>query len=140
MGTFVEYREDRFRPEYGGVEWVRRLNKALEEHDTEITPVGYREGKGPTQQVTQENTVIYINQVADELDCVSVNYEPDGENVFTWYWRHMFENDEMFAHVVGVIGHWATQIVTMYPLPHVVQQYEAMIDSQIPDEIPDNLV
>lgn len=140
MGTFVEYGKDSFRPEYGEVQWVRRLNQMLEAREAELKPVGYKEDGQPTQQITQENCIVYINQVADELDCVSVMYEPDGEDIWTWYFRHKFESDEMFAHVVNVVGTWATQIVTMYPLPHVVQQYEAFMDAGIPDEIPDDLV
>lgn len=138
MASFVELEQDDFNPQYGEVNWKRRLNVALEAGNVILQPVGYKEDKG-TMQVTQENTVIYINQIADELDCIAVNYEPDGENIWTWFWREMFEGDDMFAHVVSVVGAWATQIVTMYPMPHVVKQFEDFCDSQIPTEVPDGL-
>lgn len=136
--SFVNLEQDDFNPQYGEVNWNRRLNVALEAGNVILQPVGYKEDKG-TMQVTQENTVIYINQIADELDCIAVNYEPDGADMYTWYWREMFEGDDMFAHVVSVVGAWATQIVTMYPLPHVVKQFENFCDAQIPNEVPDGL-
>lgn len=140
MGRFVTAKQDNFSPEYGDIIWKRRLNDRLEANDMELEPIGYQEGKRPVMQVTQENTIIYINQAADELDCVAIMYDQDPADTWTWYWRDKFESDEMFATVITTIGHWATQIVTMYPLPHVVQQYEKYLDSEIPDEIPDNLV
>lgn len=139
MASFVEIKRDDFNPQYGEVNWKRRLNIALEAGNVVLSPVGYREDKG-VQQVTQENTVIYINQVADELDCIAINYEPDGADIYTWYFRHKFESDEVFDHVVSVVGTWATQIISMYPLPHVVKQFESFCDAGIPNEVPDDLL
>mgnify|MGYP005609082639 CR=1 FL=1 len=140
MGSFVKLEQDGFNPEFGGVIWRRRLNQRLEEREVEIEPVGYREGDKPVMQVTQENTVIYINQVADELDCLAIRYDQDADDLYTWYFRHRFESDDAFAHVVHVVGTWATVMTTLYPMEHVVKQYEAFMDSEIPDEVPDDMV
>jgi hypothetical protein len=126
---------DEFNPEYGGINWKRRLNKALEDTEITLEPMEYVEPDKEPMQVTQENTVIFINQIADELDCITVNYTPDGD-LWTWYFREKFKDDETFMRTVNVIGQWATQIITIYPRPEVVQQYEAFHDSSIPAEIP----
>ena len=55
----------------------------------------------------------------------------------TWYFRNKFENDEAFGHVVQVVGMWATVMTTLYPMEHVVKQYEAFTDAEIPDSIPE---
>lgn len=138
MAQFVQFDSDGFNPEYGGVNWKRRLNAKLEEVGAEIEPVGYAEEGKPAMQVTQENTVIYINQIADELDCIAVKYDQDANDVWTWYFRHKFESPEVFGRVVSVVGTWALQMITMYPMDHVVKQYEAFMASEIPDELPDN--
>lgn len=137
MGNFVKLEQDGFNPEFGDIVWRRRLNQRLEEREVEIEPVGYREGDKPVMQVTQENTVIYINQIADELDCLAVRYDQDEADYWTWYFRNKFENDEAFGHVVQVVGMWATVMTTLYPMEHVVRQYEAFTDAEIPDSIPE---
>ena len=136
MADFVEYPQDEFRPEYGGINWIHRLNALLESSGVEITPVGYTEGSEP-MQINQENCVIYINQVADEMDCVAVNYHLDEKDVYTWYFREKFASPEMFAHVIGVVGAWATQVITLYPMKHVVEQYEAFQATDL-DHVPDD--
>lgn len=140
MGTFVQIQNDGYNPEFGEVNWKRRLNKTLEEKDVELEPVGYKEEGKPTMQCTQENTIIYINQVADELDCLAVMYDQDPEDIWTFYFRHRFESDEMFARVVSVVGAWATQIVTLYPMQHIVERYEQFQADEIGDTIPDDWV
>lgn len=138
MGTFVQIQNDGFNPEYGEINWKRRLNQRLEDQDATVTPVGYKEAGKPTMQVTQENCVIYINQVADELDCLAVAYDQDPDDIWTFYYRHRFEDDETFARVVSVVGAWATQIVTMYPMQHIVERYEQFQADEIPDQIPED--
>lgn len=140
MGNFVKLEQDGFNPEFGDVNWKRRLNAKLEQFGTEVTPVGYLEAGKPVMQVDQTNTVIYINQVADELDCLAIRYDQDADDLYTWYFRHGFESDDAFAHVVHVVGTWATVMTTLYPMEHVVKQYEAFMDSEIPDEVPDDMV
>jgi len=140
MGNFVKLEQDGFNPEFGDVNWKRRLNAKLEEVGAEIEPVGYAEEGKPAMQVTQENTVMYINQVADELDCVAVKYDQDPDDLWTWYFRHKFGDNDTFARVVGVVGPWAMQVITMYPLEHVVNQFENFMDAEIPDEVPDDLL
>ena len=112
MADFVEYPHDEFNPNYGDIHWKFRLNNMLERAGVEITPVGYSEGAEP-MQVTQENTVIYINQVADEMDCVAVKYDLDPEDTWTFFFREKFTDDETFARVVQVVGPWAMQCITL---------------------------
>lgn len=136
MGTFVSIEGDEFNPEYGDINWRERFEQVKSERDVQMIPVGYHEEGKPVMQVTQENTMIYINQVSDELDCVAVQYDQDEDDIFTFYFREKFENDETFAHVVGVVGMWATQIVTLYPCEHIVDRYEGF--HQTPDTIPED--
>lgn len=140
MGTFVQIKNDGFNPEYGEILWKRRLNMRLEAQDATVEPVGYKEEGKPTMQCTQENTVIYINQVADEMDCVAVMYDQDPDDIWTFYFREKFEGEDMFERVVGVIGMWATQIVTMYPMEHIVERYEMFNAQDIGDTIPEDWI
>lgn len=141
MADFVEYPQDEFRPEYGGIKWSLRLNELLEKAGVEITPVGYSEGAEP-MQVTQENTVCYINQVADEMDCVAIKFDQDPADLWTWYFREKFTDNETFARVLHIVAPWAMQSITMYPLQHVVEQYEAFnsIDVAGFDHVPDEWI
>jgi len=90
--------------------------------------------------INQENCAIYINQVADELDVVAVKYDQDEPDFWTFYFRNRFEDDEAFARVVSVVGTWATQIVTMYPMEHIVDRYELFAAQEIPDTLPEDFV
>jgi hypothetical protein len=136
----VGIENDTFRPEYGGIQWVRRLNQALEEADAELQPIGYTEApEGDTtrtMQVTQENTHIYINQIADEMDCIAVQYDQDPDGIWTFMYREKFEEDE-FTKAVHVLGPWAMQVVTLYPLQHVVEKYLGFKATDLGDTIPD---
>lgn len=133
MADFVEYPSDDFHPTYGEVNWTPRLNALLEATGVTLVPVGYREDE--TMQVTQENTIVYINQVADEMDCIAVKYHKDPEGIWTWYFREKFQVP--FEHVIGMVGVWATQITSLYPQQHVVEQYEAFQTADL-DHIPDD--
>ena len=140
MGTFVQIENDGYNPEFGEINWKRRLNMALEENDATMMAIGYVEKPNPVMQITQNNLIVYINQVADELDCMAIQYEPDGQDVWTWYFRHMFEEqgESRFMEIVEHVGQLATQIISLYPMQHVVTQYNKMQDRQIPDSIPEN--
>lgn len=140
MGLFIPHGNDNFNPEYGEINWKRRLNQRLEEAGVELNSIAYVEqGKEP-MQVTQENTHIYINQIADELDCIVVHYDADADkDVWTWYFRHKFESDELFHEIVTKVGVWATVFQTLYPKEHVVQCYEQLMDGEIPDYLPDEI-
>lgn len=121
MADFIQAEQDLFRPDYGGVIWTPRLNALLEATGVELTPVAYKETE--PMQVTQENTVIYINQIADELDCLAVQYDQDESGIYTWYFRDSFKSVP-FEDVTRIVGVWATVITTLYPMRHVVEQYE----------------
>jgi len=133
MADFIEAKQDLFRPNYGGVLWTPRLNALLEESGVELTPVAYQETE--PMQVTQENTVIYINQIADELDVVAVKYDLDPDDIWTWYFRESFKS-VTFEDVVSVVGPWACMMTTLYPMKHVVEQYEAFQTNDL-NETPD---
>jgi hypothetical protein len=135
----IQIEQDNFRPEYGGVQWVRRLNAALEEANMTLQPLGYTEQSDNTRvmQVTQENTHIYINQIADEMDCIAVGYEYDPDGIWTFMYREKFEDDD-FMNAVNVIGPWAMQVVTLYPLEHVVDKYLGFKATDLGDTMPDD--
>lgn len=128
---------DRFRPQYGGVQWHKRLNNFLEEAGLEIQPVEYSEGDKPKMQITQENTMIFWNLIANELDCVAIMYDQD-DGVGTWHFREDFKRHGLeIEHVAQRIGQWCLQTLTMYPMENVVDTYEARFKSQIPDYMKD---
>lgn len=133
MADFIEAEQDLFRPDYGGVIWTPRLNALLEATGVELTPVAYKETE--PMQVTQENTVIYINQIADELDCLAVQYDQDESGIYTWYFRDSFKSVP-FEDVTRIVGVWATVITTLYPMRHVVEQYERFQAKDL-DTMPD---
>lgn len=133
MADFVEAQQDLFRPNYGGVLWTPRLNNLLEVTGVELRPVAYQETE--PMQVTQENTIIYINQVADELDVIAVKYDLDEADIWTWYFREKFTGIP-FEQVVNVVGVWACVMTTLYPMKHVVEQYENFQASDL-DSTPD---
>ena len=113
-GIFGQSNKDNFRPEYGDIKWVHRLNNWLEEAGVEVQPVAYREEGKPAMQLTQENTMIFWNMVADEMDCIALMYTPDNGQS-TWYFREQLggiavpeyvEADDGFDYVAGVMGEW----------------------------------
>jgi hypothetical protein len=135
-GNFTPGNHDGFNPEYGEVLWKRRLNDRLEEAGVEIVPIYYFEEGGPLMQVTQENTIIFINEISDELDCVIVQYPPESEDS-TYYFRETFGDDEKFMTTIRLIGGWAMMVSTLYPMPQVVEKYEEFFAFQLPDELPE---
>lgn len=135
MGTFSEASNDEFSPQYGGINWKYRLNALLETTGVEITPIAYSETE--PMQVTQENTVIYINQIADELDCVAIKYDQDPPDIWTWYYTEKFKDHDDFMRVVNIVGPWACVMTTLYPMKHVVEQFEQFHEVGI-DHIPDD--
>lgn len=135
MADFVEYPQDEFRPNYGGVDWTPRLNALLEATGVELVPVAYTEGAEP-MQITQENTIIYINQVADEMDCIAIKFDLDPEDTWTWYWREKFTTIPI-EQVIGAIGVWADVQTTLYPKKHVVEMYETHHTQDL-DHVPDD--
>ena len=130
-GIFTYTGTETYNPEYGGVEWKQRLNRRLEATDTEISPVFYREGDDPTMQISQENTFIYINAFVDEMDLIVVNYEFDPDGLATNYFRETI--GDKFNEVVDTISMWSMRTVTLYPIPEVVEAYEAYNTPTIPD-------
>jgi len=137
MANFIDVEQDGFRPNYGEIIWTPRLNSALESANVVISPLGYCEDGKEPMQITQENTNIYLNQVAEELDVVAVKYDQDGEDVWTWYFRQAFERSPVpFEAVVSVIGVWACNITTLYPMKHIVDQYQRMSTRDL-DTIPE---
>lgn len=137
-GNFKNCNDPNFSPEYGGVKWVRRLNMLLESSGVELEPVSYSEKGKPEMAINQENCHVYINQIADEMDCISVRYDEDN-GPWTFYWREVVEKNGnvSFEQLTAFVGDWAMNIVTLYPLEHIVEQYENFFDKDIPNEVPE---
>lgn len=141
-GVFGQANVDKFRPEYGDIQWTHRLNNWLELSGVELQPVAYREDKKPAMQLTQENTMIFWNMFADEMDCIALMYDQD-DGQSTWYFREQLggiavpEGLEMdgFEYVATVIGDWALQTMTLYPMENVVDQYNKFYTPEIPDTL-----
>lgn len=135
---FSEAGSDGFNPEYGEVLWKRRLNKKLEDTGLEIMPVQYNDGVNGPMQITQENTIIFWNSIADEMDCVAMTYPPESEEQ-RWLFREHFEAQNVaIEDVAQFIGSWCLQTMTLYPMANVVDKYEQLFGVQVPDELPDD--
>ena len=135
-GKFVSIEQDTFNPQYGEVAWKPRLNGMLEERDELLVPIGYQEGESPIMQITQENTMIFINSFVDELDCVAIAYEYDPDGQATWYFRDRLERDlgeGGFEKTTSLIGQWALTSMSLYPMSNVVGVYETLYGATIPD-------
>ena len=140
-GKFVSIEQDTFNPQYGEVAWKPRLNGMLEERDELLVPIGYQEGDSPIMQITQENTMIFINSFVDELDCVAIAYEYDPDGQATWYFRDRLERDlgeGGFEKTTSLIGQWALTSMSLYPMSNVVQVYEKLYGASIPNSIPED--
>lgn len=137
-GAFMMLEADNFNPQYGDVNWKPRLNNMLEKHDVSLKPVGYREGDSPIMQITQSNSMLFINSFVDEMDALAVMYEHDPDELATWYFRDKLDESAEggFDHVVSVIGEWVTRTVTLYPMEHVVQTYQSLQARDL-DSVPD---
>ena len=137
-GKFVSIEQDTFNPQYGEVAWKPRLNNLLEERGELLVPIGYQEGDSPIMQITQENTMIFINSFVDELDCVAIAYEYDEDGASTWYFRDRLERDlgeGGFKKTTALIGTWALTSMSLYPMSNVVGVYENLYGATIPDSI-----
>lgn len=136
MASFVFMNENFYKPEHGGVDWFRRLNNTLEIMGVEIVPIAYTEDDINFMQVTPENTILYTNTAAPELDCIAVNYELDDDDLWTFYFRNHF-NAEEYEKTIANIGMWTMHVATLYPIPFVVEQFEKF-EAQDLDHIPDD--
>lgn len=136
MGRFVGIEKDSSDSVKGDIDWKYRLNNRLEAEGHELTPIGYVEDGKPVMQVTQDNTIIYLNRIADEMDGVVVQYDQDPPDTWSFYFREKFEDDEAFDRMVETVGMWACKIVTLYPMEHVVENY-VKLNTQNIDFIPE---
>ena len=137
-GKFVSIEQDTFNPQYGEVAWKPRLNNLLEERGELLVPIGYQEGDSPIMQITQENTMIFINSFVDELDAIAIAYEHDEDGSATWYFRDRLERDlgeGGFEKTTSLIGTWALTSMSLYPMSNVVGVYENLYGATIPDSI-----
>ncbi len=135
--NFTDYERDEFRPNYGEVNWTPRLNALLEQAGVELEPIAYEEDGKEPMQVTQENTIVYINQIADELDCIAVKYDQDKDDLWTFYFPDRFPSREDFNKAASWIGNWALVMTSLYPLQEIVEHYERF-QAQDLDRIPED--
>lgn len=107
-------------PSYGDIDWAGRRARMIEDDEVEaFRPVGFDSEDGLVQEVNQENTGIYLSQVAPELDMIAHLDTRDGEP-YLWFRE---ENPERFEVLVKSLGRAATQIATEYPVQAVVKAY-----------------
>lgn len=130
---------DEYPPIRDGVDFTHRLEKWKKENNLtgdDIPPIWVETEDGLVQQVTPENTRIYINEISDEHDNVAVLDPRDGLWI-TIYREKFYEPD--FDEFVSIIGHAALTLYTMLPLETVVRQYnkEQTLDLDENFEIPD---
>lgn len=116
---------DEYPPIRDGIDFTMRLEKWKKENDLtddDLPPIWVETEDGLVQQVTPENTRIYINEVSDEHDNVSVLDPRD--NMWMTLFREKFQDPD-FDEFISVIGHAALTLYTMLPLDFSVAQYNA---------------
>lgn len=124
MGKFGEWGGETFSPMYGGIDW--HLRQLIVCEDIPL-PVAYVSEDGLTQQITHENTSIYLNRVAPELDMLAHIDPRDG---LEWLWFREDDPDVFKKLVIG-IGALSLVVTTEYPCKDVVDAYLRRIDVEI---------
>lgn len=115
--------------EYGGVDWraVRVAEVASRAMAcAEVWLV--LEDEGYEQPVDQTNTFIHLNNVAPYMDRILIEDKRDDTY---WVWFKDETGDEGFEEMLKQIGWLATRVVTLYPVPDVVDLYEERFKAEM---------
>lgn len=108
--------------ECGGVDW-----RAVRENEVSSRGMACAEvwlvvdDEDYEQSVDQENTFIHLNSVAPYMDRILIEDERDDTY---WVWFKDETGGESFEDMLKQIGWMATRVVTLYPVPDVIDLYE----------------
>lgn len=120
MPHFGKYIAKEFwSPEYGEIDWKQRRDLMMDSDELKIyLPVGFDSEDGLVQEVTQENTSIFTNRVAPDMDMIAHLDHRDG---LEYLWFRDAEPD--FEKLAKQLGRAALVHFSEYPLETVVGAY-----------------
>ncbi|GAC1503734.1 MAG: hypothetical protein NVS1B10_08870 [Candidatus Saccharimonadales bacterium] len=110
-----------FDPSNNGIDWrARDIARLALIGANEPKPVWFTSGDGLDQQCTQNNTTVFINQVADEMDAIQVYDKRDNQ---CWMWYREQLGDETFDKLWQALIPHAQLMSSYYPREDVVDMY-----------------
>ena len=110
--------ENHWNPKYGDIEWYPMYLQMLEEEGEERPENLYYEHLGYKFQLTEENTFVYLNRVAPNMNGVAIVDPLD--NCAWWWFADLNEEYEELEDLVAPI---ATIISSDIPGEMVVKNY-----------------
>ena len=124
MGATLERRRGNGQEfEYGGVDWRRVRVEEVAKRAMACAEVWLvLDDENYEQEVDQTNTYIHINNIAPYMDRILIEDERDDTY---WVWFKDETGDESFEGMIKTISWLATRVITLYPVPDVVELYES---------------
>ena len=127
-----EFRGDEHTcPDYGGVDWRDRYLLYLEQNDMEMPGQMWFIVGDHQQELNEENTFVFQNSVAPELNAVAVIDERDSKP----FWWHKLRFGEDYEELVETIGGYACILTTDFPARQVVDAYNYISDGELAREL-----
>lgn len=119
MAYFECKTDNTYDPEYGGIRWRELRLRHLGESGLEAAEVWFVHPDEDIEiQVTQESSVIYVNEVEPCMDRIDV---VDPRDDLPWIFYR--DESDTFDDSLMMIRGFAMIIHTMYPLDSVVATY-----------------
>ena len=116
MSSNFEFRrENSHNPMYGDVDWRDRY---LRRYGQTMMEAYFISGDGLELQLTDDNTTLFLNATADEMDVLLVQDPRDGKPYQIWR-----EGNPDFDGIYQRIGGYVTCVHNRYTREEVVTQY-----------------
>ncbi|GAC1499102.1 MAG: hypothetical protein NVS1B10_01490 [Candidatus Saccharimonadales bacterium] len=120
MARFFNQEQRDYDPSNNGIDWrARDLARLAILGETEAQPVWFESGDGLSIQCTQENTTVYLNEVADEMDCIHV-FDKRDEQVYVWFREQLGDQFDLMR--TALVPH-SQGLYSYYPRDEIVAVY-----------------
>jgi hypothetical protein len=130
MAKIFNSPENEWQPVYEGLDftehWIGAIATASEGFVYFDTYENY------TFQLTEENTVMYMNDARDEMDGIAI-IDPRDDNAW-WWFRGIYKE---FDYLESLLCNHATIITTVIPRAEVVKNYMALMKKDLSDFVPE---
>lgn len=131
--------ENTYYPEVCGVDFRERIKQKLAQAaatGAELWTAWFtvnddETGPGFTQQLTQENCRVFMSDVDDEADTISVLDPRDGQ----WFTYTRFTHPENFMAMAQVVLPWSVRVGSMVPLTEPYSYVLKQMSNDIPDGV-----
>lgn len=131
QGRFEMRDEEYTCPTYGGINWRDRYLTNLNEIGESIPNSLWFIVDGWEQELLEDNTFLFQNSVAPELDAVAILDERDNKP----FWWHRIRYGEAYEELVSLIGGYACIFTTDFPVEQVVNAYQYISDGELAREL-----